>query len=356
MARHDVFKWMAPSAIAMLLMLGGGAAGAQQGGIDREVIPVAPDAPERYVVQRGDTLWDISAKFLTKPWFWPEIWYINPDVANPHLIYPGDVLVLTWVDGRPRLALEQGGDVRLSPRVREEPLSEAIRAIPWQLIEAFVSRPTVLAEEQVKTAPYLVAGREGREMSGPGDTVYARRAEQATSGGSWLVYEVGEPINDPETGDVLGRHGVYSATANVTRPGDPASLRITEAVRETGPGLILLQPAAQPPFDFIPRAPETQVAGVVVTAATPRTAVGQFDVVVLNRGSRHGLEPGHVLSAWTRGTEVSDDTANPVSSRVRLPDEQAGRLMVVQVLDRMSFALVLDAGREIAAGDPVRNP
>ncbi|MFZ9060705.1 MAG: LysM peptidoglycan-binding domain-containing protein [Steroidobacteraceae bacterium] len=356
MARHDVFKWIAPAAIAVLLLIGGDRAGAQQGGIDRDVIPVAPDAPERYVVQRGDTLWDISAKFLTKPWYWPEIWYVNPEVANPHLIYPGDVLVLTWVDGRPRLALEQGSDLRLSPRVREEPLSEAIRAIPWQLIEAFVSRPTVLAEEQVKAAPYLVAGLEGREISGPGDTVYARRADQARAGASWLVYEPGQDITDPETGDLLGRHGVYAATASVTRQGDPASLRILEAVRETGPGLILLQPAAPPPLDFIPRAPESAVEGVVVTAATPQTAVGQFDVVVINRGARHGLEPGHVLSAWNRGIEVRDDMANAVSSRVRLPDEQSGRLMVVQVFDRMSFALVLDASRDIAAGDPVRNP
>lgn len=356
MARHDVFKWMAPTVIAMLLMLGGGTAGAQLGGIDRDTIPMVPDAPERYVVQRGDTLWDISAKFLTKPWYWPEIWYINPEVANPHLIYPGDVLVLTWVDGRPRLALEQGGAVRLSPRVREEPLSEAIRAIPWQLIEAFVSRPSVLAEEQIKSAPYLVAGLEGREMSGPGDTVYARRADRARAGGSWLVYEPGEEIIDPESGDLLGRHGIYAATASVTRTGDPASLRLLEAIRETGPGLILVQPAAPPPFDFIPRAPATTVEGVVVAAVTPQTAVGQFDVVVINRGSRHGLEPGHVLSAWIRGAEVRDDTPNAVSSRVRLPDEQAGRLMVVQVLERMSFALVLDASRDIAAGDPVRNP
>ncbi len=144
-------------ALVLSIALPAGVATGQQQGIDRSVIPVAPDAPERYTVQQGDTLWDISAKFLTDPWYWPEIWHINPQVANPHLIYPGDVLALTWVNGQPRLVLESGGPARLSPRVRENPLSEAINAIPYDRIAAFMSRPDVLAREQVKSAPYVRA-------------------------------------------------------------------------------------------------------------------------------------------------------------------------------------------------------
>ena len=136
------------AAVAIAIAVPAGVASGQQG-IDKSVIPVAPDAPQTYVVQPGDTLWDISSRFLTDPWYWPEIWHVNPQVANPHLIYPGDTLALTWVDGRPRVTLASGGPVRLSPRVREHPLSEAIHAIPYERIAAFMSRPAVLTEDQI---------------------------------------------------------------------------------------------------------------------------------------------------------------------------------------------------------------
>ena len=152
-------------ALALSIALPAGVATGQQQGIDRGVITVAPDAPERYTVQKDDTLWDISAKFLTDPWYWPEIWHINPQVANPHLIYPGDVLALTWVEGRPQVALESGGAVRMSPRVRESPLTEAIYAIPYEKVSAFMARPNVLAKEQVNDAPYVVRGRDQRLMA-----------------------------------------------------------------------------------------------------------------------------------------------------------------------------------------------
>jgi hypothetical protein len=162
------------AAVAIAIAVPAGVASGQQG-IDRSVIPVAPDAPQTYVVQPGDTLWDISSRFLTDPWYWPEIWHVNPQVANPHLIYPGDTLSLTWVDGRPRVSLASGGPVRLSPRVREHPLSEAINAIPYERIAAFMSRPAVLSEDQVKGAPYVAHGRDHRLASSVGNDVYVRR-------------------------------------------------------------------------------------------------------------------------------------------------------------------------------------
>src|SRR5688572_25567149 len=163
-SRHPLFALGAAAVAALTLSMAvpSAVATGQDGGINRDVIPVAPDAPDRYIVQPGDTLWDISAKFLTDPWYWPEIWHINQQVANPHLIYPGDELALSWVDGRPQVTVARGGPVRLSPRVRENPLSDALNAIPYERIAAFMQRPAVLTRDQVEGAPYVAHARDHR--------------------------------------------------------------------------------------------------------------------------------------------------------------------------------------------------
>lgn len=367
MAPSSVFKSralvggpLAAIIAAAILVFGAGLAAspahAQAGGIDRSVIPMAPDAPERYVVQRGDTLWDISARFLRDPWYWPEIWYINPEVANPHLIYPGDVLVLTWVDGQPRLSLERGGDIRLSPRVREQPLSEAIRAIPWRVVQAFMSRPTVLAREQVENAPYVVTARDRRLITAAGDEVYARRLDGTATGTEFLVYHVGDELKDPEDGDVLGYEGIYTATGSATRTGDPTTLRLTESTRETRDGDILIGDTVDVGMDFIPRPPAGSVEGVVMDVVDDRIIVGEYQVVVINRGARDGLEPGNVLSVWRAGEEIKDTTPNRESRKVTLPDERIAEFMVFKSWERLSFGLILDSVRELQVGDLVRNP
>ena len=358
---HKVSRWsMTVAAAALVFTLGlalpAGPAAGQSGGIDRSVIPIAPDAPERYVVVKGDTLWDISAKFLRDPWFWPEIWYVNPQVENPHLIYPGDVLVLTWVDGRPRLSLETGGATRLSPRVREQPLSEAIRAIPWEVVEAFMSKPTVLAQEQIESAPYVVTARDDRLITGPGDQVYVRRLGSAVTDQSWLLYHVGEKLRDPETGDTLGFQGIYTATGKVTRTGDPATLLLTDSARETKHGDVALPDPIEVGMDFIPHPPSGSVDGVIMSVVDKHLAIGQYHVVVINRGSRDGLEAGNVLSIWKPGKTVKDETKYRESSKVDLPENRIGRFMVFKCWDRLSYGLVLNADREISIGDVVRNP
>lgn len=368
MALSSVFKSRGPvgrslvatAAAALILTAGlslpGGAPSAQSGGIDRSVIPIAPDAPERYVVQPGDTLWDISAKFLREPWYWPEIWYVNPQVQNPHLIYPGDVLALTWVDGRPQLVLERGGATRLSPRVREQPLSEAIRAIPWNIVEAFMSRPTVLAKEQIKDAPYVVAGRDSRLMSSVGDHVYVRRLEGAAIDTTFRLYNVGAELKDPEDGKVLGYDGIYTGLGRVTRSGDPATMKLLESARETMPDDIALPDTLDLNMDFIPRPPKGLVDGQIMSVADQRLAGAQYMVVVINRGLRHGLEPGNVLSIWKAGPTVRDDNPNRVSRSVELPENEVGRFMVFKSWDRLSYGLVLESTYELAVGDIVRNP
>jgi hypothetical protein len=345
-------------ALALSIALPAGVAIGQQQGIDRGVIPVAPDAPERYTVQKGDTLWDISAKFLTDPWYWPEIWHINPQVANPHLIYPGDVLALTWVEGQPRVVLESGGPVRLSPRVRENPLSEAIYAIPYDKVSAFMARPNVLDAEQVKGAPYVVRGRDQRLMAAEGHEIYVRRFNDSTPGGRYNIYRVGEELRDPDDGDLLGYEGLFTGQADFRQAGDPATLLIVKSAGETTEGDILLPSTFEEKPAFIPHAPPAALDGTIlsVTVDHQRTISGLYDVVVINRGSRDGLVPGHVLAIWETGEEVMDKSDNAVGRQVRLPDERIGLCMVFGTYDRLSFALTLKASREVRAGDLVHSP
>ena len=342
-------------ALALAFAIPAGVATGQQG-IDRSVIPVAPDAPSSYTVQKGDTLWDISAKFLTDPWYWPEIWYINPQVANPHLIYPGDVLALTWVDGQPRVVLQSGGAVRLSPRVRENPLSEAINSIPYDRIAAFTSRPDVLADEQVKGAPYVVRGRDERLVSAAGNDIYVRRFTNA--GGRYNIFNIGDELKDPDTGDVLGYQARFTGQADFRQAGDPATLFLANSARETTEGDILLPDAPVMNMDFLPRAPPAGIDGTIISVSNndQKTVTGEYDVVVINRGSSKGLKPGHVLAIWEAGEKVQDKSDNAVSRNVVLPEERVGLVMIFKTYERMSFALTMESSREITAGEKVRTP
>jgi hypothetical protein len=346
----------ATCALALALAMPAGVATGQEQGIDRGVIPVAPDAPERYIVQPGDTLWDISGKFLTDPWYWPEIWHINPQVANPHLIYPGDELALTWVDGKPIVSLARAGEVRLSPRVREHPLSEAINSIPYDRIAAFMGRPQLLTAEQVDHAPYVVAGRDERLIAAVGNDIYVRRLNDSAVGNRYNVYHVGDELRDPDDGDVLGYQGLFTGEANVNRVGDPATLRVVDSARETLDGDILVDIDHSPRMDFIPRAPGVQVDGTIMSVIDERTVVADYDVVIINRGTKHGLEPGHVLEVWEAGERVLDTTPNPESRRVQLPDERNGVALIFKAYDRMSYGLMWRSDREVKVGDMVRSP
>ena len=319
-------------------------------------VPLAPDAPSQYVVKKGDTLWDIAGVFLRDPWFWPEIWYVNPQVANPHLIYPGDVLALIWVDGQPRVVLERGGATRLSPRVREQPLSEAIRAIPWDIVQAYMSKPTVLAKEQIEAAPYVVTGRDQRLVTSSGDRIYARRMDSAAVGQSWMAYQVGQKLEDPESGDVLGYEGVYASTGTVKATGDPATLLIVKSTRETEPGHVLVPEQVEFNMDFIPHPPSGNIEGVIMAVTDDPILYGEFQVAVINRGSRDGLEAGNVLSIWDLPEEVKDDTKYRESSKVTLPGQNIGRYIVFKTWERMSYGLVLDSRREMQIGYVVKNP
>jgi hypothetical protein len=319
-----------------------------------------PRHPETYVVKRGDTLWDIAAMFLREPWNWPEIWQVNPQVRNPHLIYPGDVLSLAYIGGRPVLQVQRGGGggvERLSPRIRTEPLEEAIPTIPYETIRAFLSRPAVLDRKQIDSLPYLVAQREGL-MASAGDDVYVRRVADAGVGRVFNVVHVGEPLVDPDDNEIVGYEGIYVGQGSVRRSGDPATLRLTETDREATVGDLLLDEEDEVPIDFLPRAPEGNIEGRIMSVVDGVSLIGQYHVVVINRGRRDGLEPGHVLRAFHTGEEIRDTVGKGPESgqKVRLPDEPAGVMMVFRTFDRISYALIMEATDAIRVLDTVRNP
>jgi LysM repeat protein len=322
---------------------------------------VNPRHPDRHVVVPGDTLWDIASMFLQDPWYWPEIWQINPQVENPHLIYPGDVLSLVYLDGQPVIQLERGaaatGDVtRLSPRVRSEPLEEAIPTIPFETLRGFLSRPAVVESNQLETLPYVFAQAEGL-VGSAGQDVYVR-GTSAPAGTVFSLVHLGDELIDPDDGEVLGYEGLYVGQGRISQSGDPSTLLLTESARETLNGDYLLADESQTPANYFPRAPESEVDGTIISVVDGISLIGQYQVVILNRGSRDGLEPGHVLRAYQAGEVVTDefDRTGFFADKVRLPDVPAGTMMVFRIFDRMSYALVMEATNDIRVMDIVRNP
>jgi LysM repeat protein len=332
-------------------------------------IALAPNAPKSYTVKRGDTLWGIASTFLRDPWLWPEVWYINPQVANPHLIYPGDTLALAYGrDGKPIIRLEQGGAARLDPRLRSSPLDGAIPTIPYSAIAAFLSRPSVLTNEQIRTAPHVVAFRDEHVVAGTGHEVYITDLK-ATPNSRFSVVHVGDPLRDPDDNKIVGYQGIYTATALVAQPGDPTKALLIDTDRETILGDKVLAADQDVPLNFMLRAPRNDVHGRIISVIDGTQAIGQYQVVVINRGKRHGIDAGVVLAIDTAGKTVHDaygrkskigdflgGVGTSFSKKVKLPDERAGTLLVFKSYDRVSYGLIVGANNVIHVQDVVHNP
>jgi hypothetical protein len=302
--------------------------------------------------------------FLRDPWYWPEIWQINPQVENPHLIFPGDILSLAYLDdGRPVVQLERGPQVaqsgggfeRLSPSVRSQPLEEAIQTIPYETIAAFLSRPRVIDEDEIDELPYIVAHREGL-IGSAGRDVYVRGVDDAPTGSVFNVVERGEELVDPDTKDVLGYQGIYVGQGRLDRTGDPGTLRMLETEREAVVGNYLMDEEDVEQMNFLPRSPDSQVEGRIISVLAGGSLIGQYHVVVINRGSNAGLEPGHVLRVYQTGRTIRDTQRGAFGQKVRLPDEPAGTMMVFRTSERLSYALVMETTTALAVHDTVRNP
>ncbi len=332
-------------------------------------VELNPDHPQQHVVVRGDTLWDISGMFLTYPWHWPDIWQANPQIENPHLIYPGDVISLVYRDGRPVLELTRGSTAyKMSPEAREIKLEKAISTIPLDAIRAFLTRPRVVGEEVLALAPYIVAGTEERLVSGAGDKVYVRNIDE-TEGEHYSVFRSGQTYKDPKTAEILGYEAIYTADALVDVLGDPSTVNLRKTTREVMVGDRLLPVIADDyEMNFMPRSPEKELDGQIIAVFDGVSQVGQYQVVVLNKGDRDELEIGHVLSVYQAGKSVIDpvlsgredetffNTENKGKDRnasVTLPDEHAGVAMVFKIFEKVSYAIVMKATRAIHINDRV---
>lgn len=322
------------------------------------------NAPDRYVVVKGDTLWSIAAKFLKDPWRWPEMWKLNrDDVKNPHLIYPGDVIVLDRSGSTPELKIDMGETVKLEPRIRVEDTSrQAIPSIPASAIEPFLSRPLVIEPDGLENAPRIIAAQADRVYLGSGDVAYVSGIKDAKVDSLWQIYRQGKPLVDPETQSTLGYEAVFLGDGRVTRAGDPATIRIVSAKQEIGAGDRLVAAGPLTLKSYVPHAPDKQIRGRVIVTGNGLRETGPQNVVTINKGKNDGLEPGNVLALLRLGRTVSKTTRSTKWFRsdqveaTKLPDERYGLVFVFRTFDHVSYALVMSASRPVLLDDVVTTP
>lgn len=332
-----------------------------------------PQAPRTYVVKKGDTLWGLASMYLQDPWRWPDIWYANPAIKNPHLIYPGDTLMLGYVNGRPSLTVMRNGQVvteaspapaltalptvTLQPQVRYTSLNQAIPAVPFNSIRQFISGTRVVSKHELDNAGYLLQAVKGQPVIGVGSEVYARGLNQS-EGGRYNLYRLGEKYVDPDNGDTLGYQATYIGDGSVERWGDPSKVLLTSTSQEAMPGdRFLPVTTEQISQNYIPHTPVKPVTGNIIAVLGGVLEIGQYEVVVLDRGSNAGLDQGAVLGIYSRGKKVSDPYSfDGLSGSVKLPEEREGTLLVFRVFPTVSYGLVMEAKSEIHLLDVVKNP
>ncbi|WP_374484711.1 LysM peptidoglycan-binding domain-containing protein [Zoogloea sp.] len=340
-------------------------------------IRLADDAPDSHMVVPGDTLWGISGKFLKEPWRWPEVWRLNREqIRNPHLIYPGQVIVLDRSGPTLKLGKRVGGlpdrplYEKRFPQVYSEPDKAAIQSIPLRVIAPFLSEPLVVTDKDDSSAGILVATQEGRVFTSAGDTIFATRITPETR--TWNLYRKARPLKEPVTGEILGYEAVHLGVAEVnadpeadklaaaeSKPGTvvPTSLMVLSAKQEIGKGDRLL-PAGRPELpSYVPHAPEKDLSGRVVSIYNGVSETGRYHVVSISLGKQDGMEVGHVLALHrNRGEAVYREDNVGTPQRFRLPEQRYGLVFVFRVFDRLSYALVMDNLGAVAVADSVRKP
>ncbi|MES2353909.1 MAG: LysM peptidoglycan-binding domain-containing protein [Pseudomonadota bacterium] len=330
-------------------------------------LQLAENAPSSYTVVKGDTLWGISGRFLKKPWRWPEIWDMNKaQVKDPHWIYPGEVISLDYVNGKPRLSIGKkagrSGTEKLSPHIRESALDkQAIPSIPPSVIGPFLSRPLVIEENGMVNAPVIVASENERVIIGTGSKTYVEGIgdNQATL---WQIYRPGTALKDPENGEILGYEATYLGEARLTRSGNPATMTIVSSKEEINKGdrLVPATNAAYPSYS--PHAPDKMIKGRVMSAPGGVDEIGQNAIVTISKGTRDGVEIGHVLAAYRLGATVKalDDKESKdwfgKARTIKLPDEYNGLVFVFRTFEKVSYGLVVQSLSSLHVGDVVQTP
>ena len=367
-------------------------------------VALSENHPSQYTVVKGDTLWDIAGHFLRHPWQWPDIWDSNQQIENPHLIYPGDEIFLSYKDGRPLLGLHRGRLVKLSPTVREHGRAQAIPPIPLDAIHQFLSRPRVVSEADIEESAYVVGSQDEHLATGTGYKIYIRGIPD-NSINRFSVFRPGGEYRDPDTNRSLGYEALHIADAVINKFNDPATAVITWSNREVVKGDRLLPQEMEEYPEFVPHAPENTVEGRIISVVDGVTQIGQYNVVVLNKGQADGIVPGHVLAIYQAGDVIRDELGtaqahkrrledfrraeaeNPSSVgrffdgvandiretklvvdkalgepvggsavTVQLPEERAGEVMVFRSFEAVSYGLVMNTQRPIHVLDRVRNP
>ena len=372
-----------------------------------ETVTLNADRPDQYVVQKGDTLWDISAQFLQEPWYWPTIWDVNPQIENPHLIYPGDVVSLTFKDGQPMLTVNgmgrvaNGRNVKLSPVIRSNERDDAIQSIPVDAIQQFLTRPRIVTEEEMDNWPYVVSSYEEHLISGAGSKLYIRGLSDESSETNYALYRKGSAYINPRKDKdvVLGYEALYLGDVVIEKRGDPASGIVTLSKQEilTGDRLIAAS-REEASNEFIPTTPSGNIDANILSVVNGVAQIGQYQVVVVDVGNNDGVEVGNVLGIYQSGKIVKDEVATDIKGKekividendalggaiddmrnsltdfnnselvewlgkpnnkpelVELPAEYAGVLMVFRTFDNLSYGLVMKAVSPIHVLDSVKN-
>jgi hypothetical protein len=385
--RVAMFQQVRKSIIALVFLV----PGSLWGQAPTSPLTIKPDAPDRYVVVPGDTLWGISQRYTDSPWRWPDLWNLNRDqIRNPHLIYPGYVILLDRERGQLSIAGTKPGEApgtpgtsspsttpsptpgttptstapgstKLGPTVRAESLArQEIPSIPASAIEPWLSRPLVIEADGLDKGPTIIATQNDQVMVAPGQSAYVRGIGSSKDD-TWFVYRKGNALVDPDTNQTLAYEAIYLGTAQVTRPGDPATVTLTSAVQEVVAGDKLVAAGRPQAVNYAPHAPGGQLQGRVIAIYGGIAKVGEAgpqSVISVNRGKADGVELGHVLALYSLGPTVRD-TSKPkgaADERIQLPNERAGLAFVFRVFDRISYALVMQISRPVRPLDVVQTP
>jgi hypothetical protein len=333
-----------------------------------EVIVYETEHPVTYIVQKGDTLWDISSHFLRDPWHWPEIWFKNPQVKNPHLIYPGDILAIIYISGQKRIQIQQRGEdgkifasglkiVKLSPRVHSKPIDASIPSIPIESIRHLLSRPLIIEKDVLDNAAYVLSSIDNHLANSTDDTLYVRKLNTSSGNGRYHIFRPNKPLKDPITNELLGYEALYVGETKLLRQGDPATLLVTNSVREILRNDRVI-PLDHTDFvrDFFPSPPTQKVRGEIVSLLNAISQLGRYQTIALNLGQRDGIETGNLLRIKHVGLVVRDLEEEDPDFRVKLPDEVIGVVMIVRTFEKMSYALVMEADRPVSIKDYVESP
>ncbi len=380
-------------------------------GVNSDELAINPDYPDDYIVVKGDTLWDISARFLEQPWRWPEIWNVNPQIENPHLIYPGDIVSLSYKDGMPVLNVNRGSgqvvngrNVKLSPEIRSLDNAEAIPTIPLDAIQQFLEKPIVLDEDEMDQWPYVVSSYDEHLIATTGNKIYIRGIAEDSDVHRYSIYRKGPAYINPKKDEdgkdeILGYEAIYVGDAVLEKKGDPASAVVTVVDREVMVGDRLIPQSDEDiSTEFIPGSPYREMEGNILSVVDGVSQIGQYQIVVLNLGEEQGLEAGNVLGVYQSSYVVQDKigpnikepekekpvrtpdlsgTVNKISDAfgevvdaltfdyitnkqtktedITLPEEYVGVVMVFRTFDKVSYALVMETIGPVHVLDTVRN-